>query len=376
MRKATSSDKRRFRLSGLHLAFLVLVLALLAVPVALTVVEVPGESKVKDFLGVSVLPAGQECGEIRDAGDPGGPWRAERPLAGVRDEARAARVGNGIYLVGGITSLDLSVEPGTAESVNTFERYDVQSGRYTSLPPLPARLNHVGAASYEGDIYVVGGLTDQLGRAEATGDAWRYRTSERRWEAIEPMPTRRGGLGVAVVGDRLYAIGGRSFGKRLDVVESYDFRTGKWSEEAPMPTPRDHLGVASYRGQVYVVGGRQEGDYSLGAFERYDPGTNRWGRLPDLPRPASSFELVPVAGRLVLAGGGDADVRPYWVSGQTWAYGPRDRKWSRLPRMPQPKHGYAAAAVGGRVYLFGGSRCGAFRATDTAESLQVPAAGS
>jgi hypothetical protein len=139
-----------------------------------------------------------------------------------------------------------------------------------------------------------------------------------------------------------------------------------------MPTPRDHVGVGAYGGKIYAAGGRRDHDYSLGAFERYDPVRDRWTRLRDIPRPASSFELVPVSGRLVAAGGGDANARPYWVSGQTWAYDPGKRKWSQLARLPEPKHGYAAAAVGDRIYLFGGSRCGAFRATDTAESLRVP----
>lgn len=372
MRKASSGNKRRFRLSGLHPAFLILVVALLAVPVALTVVEVPGESKVKDLLGVSVLPAGQECGEVRQAGSPNGPWRVERRLEGVRDEARAARVGDSIYLVGGITSLDLSADPITAQSVDTFERYDTGSGRYTSLPPLPARLNHTGVAAYRGDIYVVGGHTDDLELAKATGDAWRYSPEERRWEAIEPMPTPRGGHGLVVVGDRMYAIGGRNPARRLGTVEVYDFGTGRWSEAKSMPTPRDHVGVGVHRGQIYAAGGRQDDDYSLGAFERYDPALDRWLQLRDIPRPASSFDLESVGGRLVAAGGADALSRPSWVSGQTWAYDPRAREWSQLARMPVPKHGAAAATVGGRLYLFGGSRCGEFRATSSTESLRVP----
>jgi len=361
---------RRYTPGHLHPAFLVFAALLIAVPLLLTVVEVPGESKVKDFLGVAVLPASQECGEVRDAGDSSGPWRSERRLDAVRDESRADRSGSRIYLVGGISSLDLGA--GTAASVAVFERYDVRTRRYVRLPPLPERLNHVGVAAHNGDIYVVGGLTDQIQRAEPTRDAWRYRTAERRWEAIAPMPTARGGHGVAVVGDRLYAIGGRSFQQRLASVDIYDLRTGRWSEGAPMPTPRDHVGIGVHRGHIYAAGGRQDKDYSLGAFERYDPAHDRWTRLPDLPRPASSFELVHVNGRLVAAGGGDGNSDPAWVSGQTWAYAPADRRWSQLAPMPQPKHGYAAAAADGRLYVFGGSTCGTFRATDSAQSLKVP----
>jgi len=362
--------RRRFLPGHLHPAFLVLAVLLIAVPLLLALVEVPGESKVKDLLGVAVLPASQECGEVRHTGDPSGPWRSERRLFAVRDEARAARSADNIYLVGGLTSLDLGA--GTAASVAAFERYDLRTRRYVKLEPLPARLNHVGVAAYKGDIYVVGGFTDQLERAEPTRDAWRYRTAKRRWEAVVPMPTARGGHGLAVVGDRLYAIGGRSFGKRLASVDIYDLRTQTWSKGSPMPTPRDHVGVGVHVGLIYAAGGRQEKDYSLGAFERYDPARDRWTRLPDLPRPVSSIELVDVNGRLVAAGGGDALSDPAWVSGQTWAYAPADRRWSQLAAMPQPKHGYAAAAAGGRLYVFGGSTCGTFRATDGAQSLKVP----
>lgn len=349
-------------------------LALLAVPPLLAVVEVPGENRVKDALGISVKPAGQECGEIRHRGRPGQGWRSEPGLGGVRDEARGVAIDDSIYLVGGLTALDLSVDPGTATSVDTFQRFDVKTRRYTSLPPLPARLNHVVVAAYRGDVYVAGGFNDQLGRAEATDQAWRYRPSERRWSEIEPMPTRRGGAGVAVVGDRMYVIGGQERMVRKNTMDVYDFETGKWSEGAPMPTARDHLGVEAYRGRIYVVGGRQPRDYSLGAFERYDVARAKWSRLPDIPRPASSFELELVSGRLVAAGGGDAIARPNWISGQTWAYDPEGRKWSQLARMPEPRHGYAAGVVGDRLYTFGGSSCGAFRATETSESLRVPEA--
>jgi len=230
----------------------------------------------------------------------------------------------------------------------------------------------VGVAAYKGDIYVVGGFTDQLEDGEPTNAAWRYRTATRRWEAIAPMPTARGGHGVAVVGDRLYVIGGRSFGARLSSVEVYDLRAGTWTVGPPLPTPRDHVGVGVYRGQVYAAGGRQDKDYSLGVFERYDPRRDSWTRLPDIPRHVSSIELVDVGGRLVAAGGGDARSDPAWVSGQTWAYDPSSRRWSQLAPMPQPKHGYAAAAAGGRLYVFGGSTCGTFRATDSAQSLKIP----
>jgi len=374
MTEQDPGNSRRSRFGILQWRFLAPLLVLLAVLPLVAVIDVPGESKVKNALGVSVKPVGQECGEIRHAGKRGVGWRAERPLGSVGDHAPGVTIGDSIYFVGGLSGLDLSVKPATAVSIDSFRRYDVKSGRYNSLPPLPARLNHVVAAAYRGDVYVAGGHTDQLGRAEASDRAWRYRPAERRWTELEPMPTKRGAAGAAVVGHRMYVIGGRErtlVHKSMDV---YDFKTGKWSEGPPMFTGRDHLGVEAYRGQIYVAGGRQVRDYSLGAFERYDVRRGKWTRLPDIPRPASSFELEVVSGRLVAAGGGDAIVRPNWISGQTWAYAPDSGKWSQLARMPEPKHGYASGVVGDRLYVLGGSRCGAFRGTKTTESLRIPKA--
>lgn len=355
---------------GTKLPFAALALVLLAVPL-LALVEVPGERRVKEALGFEYEPV-QRCGELRHTGRNAAPWRVEPALDGPRDEARAAVVGRSAYLVGGISDLDLT--KGTASSVDTFERFDFEAGRYVDLPPLPERLNHVGVVAYRGDVYVVGGHNDFLGRAEATGSAWRYRVARRRWERIAPMPTPRGGHALVVAGDKMYAIGGRHRMLRMGTVESYDFRTGKWSSQTAMPTGRDHLGATAYKGDVYVAGGRQNKDYSLAAFERYDPEGDRWSKLPDMPEAISSIEMVTVGDRLVTAGGGDA--LKYWVTGRAWTYDPGRRAWSQLPSSPRPKHGYAGVAYNGRMYMFGGSRCGAFRATDSVESLRVAGAAS
>ena len=53
------------------------------------------------------------------------------------------------------------------------------------------------------------------------------------------MPTARWGLGVAVSGSRVYAIGGGSGGSSLDTVEAHDPATDAWQARASMPGGRD-----------------------------------------------------------------------------------------------------------------------------------------
>jgi N-acetylneuraminic acid mutarotase len=346
------------------------VAALVLVPLS-AVVALPGEKTVKSWLGVNYGTPG--CGEIRDRGRSAA-WRAGAPLPVARDEPRAARVGSRVFIAGGLAGPALD----RAKSVATFERFDLGTRRFAELPPLPERLNHIGFAAYGGDLYMVGGGGDKLAPFFASPRLWRYRVKTRRWERLASMPTARAALGVAVTGNRLYAVGGADHaGLRatsLKTNEVYDFESGKWSVRAPMPTARDHIGVTAMGGFVYAAGGRNAAQVNQRAFERYDPRTDRWTRLAPLPKAVSGVQLVPLGGRLVVAGGENPKAR--WVTGAAYAYEPATNTWGRLPRMRTPLHGYAASVAGERLYLFGGSTCSGFRATRATQSFVAGRAGT
>jgi Kelch motif/Galactose oxidase, central domain len=348
-------------------------IVILAVPF-FAVVEVPGEQRVKEELGIGqAYGKWPRCGEIRDAGTAGPPYRVEPKLPEGRDEMRAARIGDSIYLIGGLSDLDLRDAPATAKSVDEMWRFDLDTGKYTDMPRLPEKVNHSAAVVWHGDIYVFGGHTDKLDIGEALADAFVYRVAERKWERIASMPGPRGGHGAVVIGDKAYIVGGRSGPRtRLNSLIAYDFRTDSYEELAPMRTARDHLAVGEHDGKVYALGGRQFGDYSLGAFERYDPERDRWEALPDHPNPVSSMSLEWVNGRFVTVAGGHAAPEPAWITGDAWTYDPDAERWGELPPEPVPRHGYAHAVVGDRLYMFGGSACGTYKDVDRVDSLQVP----
>ena len=59
---------------------------------------------------------------------------------------------------------------------------------------------------------------------------------------------------------------------------------------------------------------------------------------------------------LVLAGGECKMGKTY---DEVEAYDPKGDRWIKLPSLPGPRHGFAAAAAGDKLFLFGGSsRCG------------------
>jgi N-acetylneuraminic acid mutarotase len=350
--------RARLLLPLLFVAAVILILPLSAL------LELPFERQVKNFLGLKYRAEG--CAPVYHRGTFGA-WRDEGRLPTKLEEGRAVRVGNSAYLVGGLTT---QVVNNFGHSTSAFRRYNFKTGKFTSLPDLPRRLNHVGIAAHDGAVYVIGGLGDQLEYlSEASQALWRYDIAAGKWAELPSMPTPRGALGAAFVGDTLYAVGGRNGVDSFATVEAYDLKRGRWFERAPLPGKRDHLGVASLGGKVYAVGGRYDGGNELSEFDRYDPATNKWARLPDLPIGTSGVDLERVGDEVVVTGGEDSEQA--YLTGRTFAFSPRTGRWRELPSSPRPKHGYGSASYGDRLYVFGGARCAGSTPTDTIESLQV-----
>ncbi len=59
-------------------------------------------------------------------------------------------------------------------------------------------------------------------------------------------------------------------GDELRSVESYNPVTKEWCQLADMTFPRAYMGVAVLQDDIYVVGGWNDDDKSLASIERYD----------------------------------------------------------------------------------------------------------
>lgn len=327
--------------------------------------ELPGEQELKAAVGYPTSSGRPTCGPILDRGSGEG-WRTEpTQTPTVRDEASSARIASKIYLVAGI-------QPGepTNRSTQAFESYDVKTGAWERLPALPRPLNHVNVAAWEGDVYVLGGKTDELTRGVTSPNAWRYDVDAREWDRLPALPTSRGSAATAVVDDRIYVIGGYNLNMPTDAVESFDPRTETWREHAPMPTPRDHVDAAVWDGEIYVFGGRQEEQVGLPTLERYSPERDAWKRLPDGPYAPAGFTFEATPEGLVAAGG--ENYRDLVLYGSVWSYDPEAGSWTRLPSMAPPKHGQGGAYANGRLWIVGGSTCSGFNPSRTVESIALP----
>jgi N-acetylneuraminic acid mutarotase len=180
--------------------------------------------------------------------------------------------------------------------------------------------------------------------------------NESSWTALMGMPTSRGGLGVAVVYGKIYAIGGLSGDLPVNNNEMYNPLTNEWTIEAPMPTARSGCAIAVYNNEIYVIGGTVGSGY-VGNNEMYDPTTNTWETKASMPTPRSDLSANVVNNKIYLIGGKEySNTSPYYVqSDVNEVYDPANNSWTPEASIPTAVYGYASAVIDGKIHIVGGS---------------------
>jgi N-acetylneuraminic acid mutarotase len=287
--------------------------------------------------------------------DAPGRWESRRTMTWGRQEAAVAAVGGQVYVIGGFGS--------TAEPLDTVEAYDPATDQWRTVAPLPIAIHHPAAAVVDGRLFVVGGYTGGRVRWTPLGTMFEYEPAQNSWRGRAQMPTPRGGLAVAVVDGRLYALGGAA-DRVTNAHEVYDVAADRWSPANGMPTARDHLAAVGFEGRVWALGGRES---FLGTqyanVEIYDPATDSWRTGTPLPSARGGLAATTLADRIFVFGG----ETPLRIWNATEMYDRTINAWVAKAPMPTARHGIGAAVIDGRIYVPGGGREPGYAATDVNE---------
>lgn len=255
--------------------------------------------------------------------------------------------------------------------------YDPATDKWTKKKPMALASHHVAFASYQGKIYAFGGFVLPRSGPPAwvpINNAWQYDPQNDSWKALAPLPTRRGSAVAAVVGDKIYVIGGVTTPTGaedqgisptrpqlcLGTVEEYDPAANTWRERTPMPTPRNHAAVGVVNGRIYVIGGRVGAAFiglasDISVVEEYDPAADTWGApRARMPTARSAMGVGVYGGRIYVAGGEYQDPHMMATFRAVEAYDPATNTWETMPSMPVSRHGLAAGVIGNRLHLVGG----------------------
>ncbi|MBA2627724.1 MAG: hypothetical protein H0U85_06905, partial [Gemmatimonadales bacterium] len=212
-------------------------------------------------------------------------------------EVSLSTPGNGYTLVASTTV------PGFNPAVSTA--FSVASTPWTlRAPPQTVRAGALGAV-VDGKFYLVGGYDNSYFyyyyNLQYSAATEAYDPGTNTWSARAPMPLPRSGMTVAVMNEKLYAIGGYN-PNALSRVDVYDPATNSWTIAAPMPTARGGAAAAVVNGRLYVAGGSAVSASTT--LESYDPATNSWTtHAPMLAPGGSGFTAAGLDGIFYLAGG-------------------------------------------------------------------------
>jgi len=288
-------------------------------------------------MGAAVLTA-----VLTTAAAGAGTWSTLAPVPAPTEGMQTAVVGNQIIAVYGFSAGDTQLT----------RIYDVAADSWSFGTPAPSPVRSEGAAaSHGGFFYAVGGRP-------VIDDLDRYRPATDTWTSLADMPTGRAGLGAAVVGNAIYAIGGRTgatpcSGGALATVERYNIETDTWSTVAPLPSARSDLAAVAHGGKIYVFGGCTGFATILDDVDVYDPVTDSWSTAPaDMPTARASMYGAAAKGNTIYVVGGWTPVLGQLATNE--AYKVSADTWSAEAAMPSPRAEMGVVSHGGRIYTVGG----------------------
>ncbi|HMB61997.1 MAG TPA: dockerin type I domain-containing protein [Eudoraea sp.] len=230
----------------------------------------------------------------------------------------------------------------------------------------PFEFNHFQATEYQGLIWVIGSFIDNEFPDETPADnIFIYNPLTDTWTEgpVIPVARRRGSAGLVLHNEKFYVIAGNTIGHNGGYIpwfDEFDPLTGVWTPLADAPHSRDHFHSAVIGNKLYAVGGRLSGGTG-GTFaplipevDVYDFANPGWTTLAvgsNLPTPRAASSTVNFQGKLVVIGGegnGQAYVN-------TDALDVSTGNWTALDDLNNARHGTQAIVSGDGIWISSGS---------------------
>lgn len=288
---------------------------------------------------------------------PMGQWNSLTAVDGSqpeeRHEAAFVRVKDRFYLLGGRGMKPVSI-------------YDTKTKKWRNGAVPPIELHHFQPIVYQKEIYVLGALTGGYPGETPVTNIYIYNPSKDNWRkgAIIPENRRRGGSGVALLGNKIFLVCGIKDGHRGDHknwLDAFDLQTQQWEILPDAPRPRDHFQSVIVDNKLYNLGGRttiaadNPFKNTIGEVDVFDLKTNKWTTLAK-PLPtlrAGNFTLV-LNNEILVLGGESFTQEP--AHAEVEALHTHTHTWRSLPALPQGRHGTGAVFMDNQIFTASG--CG------------------
>ncbi|KAG1714379.1 Kelch-like protein 18 [Nymphon striatum] len=242
-----------------------------------------------------------------------------------------------IYAVGGLTK--------SGDSLSTVEVFDPVVGRWQMAEAMSMLRSRVGVAVMRNKLYAIGGYngSERLSTVEV------FDPENKLWNKVAPMNCKRSAVGAAALFDRLYACGGYDGVSSLNTVECYNADTNEWMMVTSMTKHRSAAGVVAFEGYIYTMGGH-DGLSIFDSVERYDIQTGQWLPVPPMLTKRCRLGAATLSGKLYVCGGYDGST----FLQTSEMFDPITGKWNYIAPMNVTRSRVALVANCGKLYAIGG----------------------
>jgi N-acetylneuraminic acid mutarotase len=201
-------------------------------------------------------------------------WETKTSMPTPRADLCANLVNDTIYVIGG---KKYSSTTPFFNVTNINEVYNPANDSWSTKTPIPTSVQGYASAVFNGKIYIMGGSLQSLSLENTLiTDAMQvFDPQKGNWSLAANLP-HAVSYGAAVTTEgymapaRTYHIGGYSVGKFTDQVQAYNSENNSWSSGEAMPTSRAYLGVAVVNDVLYAIGGF-DGTNWLNVNEQFKP---------------------------------------------------------------------------------------------------------
>jgi N-acetylneuraminic acid mutarotase len=220
------------------------------------------------------------------------------------------------------------------------------------------------------EIFIIGGLVDRMASSSVVSLVVPT-TSEidpaMQWKEMPNLNVKRYSHGVGVVnGKKIFVIGGRNESGCSKSIEVFSVNEGKWIDSSSddvysqvppdMSIARCGMGVAVIGKRIFVIGGYNGTDGHLSSVEVLDTETNKWSTLPSMKTARWGMGITVIDDRFIWIFGG-------WTLGRALdsieIFDAEKNEWlTPSIKLTPPRFGMSAIAVDHKIFIIGGTSQG------------------
>jgi N-acetylneuraminic acid mutarotase len=270
-----------------------------------------------------------------------------------------------IYVGGGFVRSDKPIFFGLSPSKQVFI-FSPNNKTWRRGIDLPEARHHLGMVSNAQYLYGIGGFNGTASNAwQAKSTVYRMTSQSKNWLAGPHLPVPLAESVYASNEGNIHVVGGRTLdiSTRRNVDTNMHFmliNNEHWEKAAPATVARNSAACAVLDNKIFVIGGRTYGENAANKqfSEVYDAKSDRWERIKPLPIALAGLSAVTLNGKIVVSGGEAFGSDGNWKTGKAykniWSYDPITDQWREELTMPQARHGHGAVSLNDKVYIIGG----------------------